>query len=97
MSKSKLKDTYTEAFEEYQDKQYLPGYYVGGKMHPALKAKTKAGGYAMLIGGIFLLVFYSFQLIGNLTLENIGWIIPMAVAIMLITVGIKFIKNNSRK
>jgi hypothetical protein len=79
---------------EYQDKMYLPGYYVGGKIHPALKAKTKVGGYLMLASGIFLLVIYLIQTIMNFSIENISMIIPIGFAILLVIVGCKFIKIN---
>ena len=88
---------YLDSIKEYQDKMYLPGYYVGGKIHPALKAKTKVGGYLMIISGVFLLPFYIFQLLNNLSFDNIGWIMPVGFAILLILVGFKFVKTNSQK
>lgn len=97
MKEKKKADSYTESIKKYQDKQYLPGYYVGGKIHPALKAKTKAGGYAMLIVGIFLLFFYVAQLLADFSVNNLGWIIPAAFALLLIIVGVKFIKTNPHK
>lgn len=92
MSKRSKTGTYLESFNQYQGKQYLPGYYVGGKIHPALKAKTKVGGYLMLIGGSFLFLFYLFQLLIDLSFNNIGWIMPIIFSILLIIVGIKFIR-----
>lgn len=97
MKKRNKTKSYTETFVEYQSKQYLPGYYVGSKTHPVLKAKTKAGGYLMLIVGIFLFCFYLFQLINNLSSENIVWIGPIGFSILLIIVGFKFIKHNFHK
>ncbi len=97
MKKQKSETNYLESFTEYQDKMFMPGYYVGGKIHPALKAKTKAGGYLMVIGGVSLLSFYLFIFFQNFALENISVIIPIAFALLLIMVGIKFIKLNSQK
>lgn len=96
MKQRKKEESYLDSFTEYQDKMYIPGYYVGGKIHPALKAKTRVGGYVMVIGGILLLCFYLIQLFSDISLENIGWIMPIAFALLLITAGFKFIKINSR-
>ena len=97
MKEEKKEESYLDSFKEYQDKMYMPGYYVGGKIHPALKAKTKAGGYLLIVTGIFLLAFYLFQLLKNFSFENIGLIMPIAFAILLIVVGYKFIKINVHK
>lgn len=97
MKQRKREEDYLDSFKEYQDKMYIPGHYIGGKMHPALKAKTKAGGYGMVIAGIFLLSFYLIQLLSDLSFENIGWIMPIAFSLLLITVGFKFIKINAHR
>jgi len=95
MVKAKKAESHLKSFIEYQDKMYLPGYYLGGKISPALKAKTKVGGYLMVASGIFLLLFYNIQLFSNYSLENMGWIVPIAFASLLIIVGLKFIRLNS--
>lgn len=95
-NKIKKEKSYLETTIEYQDKRSLPGAYVGGDLHPAFLAKTKAGGYFMFLGGIFLFGVYTLLLIMDFRLENLGWIIGQIFAILLIIVGIKFIKLNKK-
>lgn len=95
MQKNKV-NNYTDSFVEYQGKQYIPGYYIGSKIHPLLKAQTKTGGRIMIIVGIFLFVVYSFQLINNFSLTNIGWVMPISVSLLLIMVGQKFVRKNQK-
>jgi hypothetical protein len=97
MERQKKEDGYLKSFREYQNKIYLPGYYVGSKIHPALKAKTKIGGYSMVIAGILLLVLYLPQLVINFAVEKTQLIVIAVIALLLIIVGIKFIKINSHK
>lgn len=92
--KKKKGESYLDSFREYQDKMNLPGYYTAGRIHPALKAKTKAGGYALLIGGIFLLCFYLVQLVSDFSIEKVVWVFPIGVAVLLIIAGMKLIKRN---
>jgi len=97
MTKNKENTNYIESLKEYQDKQYLPEYYTGGKIRPALKAKTKSGGYLLLFGGIFLLDFYLYQLVNNFAFEDFGWIFPIGFSVLLIIEGVRFIKLNRHK
>jgi hypothetical protein len=95
MKKARKEESYIETMIDYQDKRSLPGAYIGGNLHPAFKAKTKAGGYFMLLGGISLLGPYSLLLLIDFRLENLGWIIGIVFAILLVIVGIKFIRHDS--
>ncbi|MBP9797787.1 hypothetical protein KBC70_01430 [Candidatus Woesebacteria bacterium] len=100
-SKSKLnkqkKNNYLESFIEYQDKQYLPGAFLGGEIHPALKAQSRIGGYLMIIAGTFLFVFYMSPLFGNLPIDNVLRLFPLVFSSLLILVGWKFARGKTRK
>jgi hypothetical protein len=93
--KNLKQETYLDTMIKYQEKQYSPGAYLGGDIHPALQAKTKAGGYAMVAGGTFLLPIIFYHLVTHFSLEEIPIITPLLFALLLILVGIKFIRNNS--
>ncbi len=96
--KKKKNGSYLESFKEYQNKMYIPGYFIGGKIHPSLRAKTKVGGYGMVIAGTFLFTFYLLQLVTKFSIESIVWLlIPIAFSTLLILVGVKFIRINSNK
>jgi hypothetical protein len=94
MSKGEKEESYLESLKEYQDKMYVPGYYTGNKVHPALKAKTKAGGYLMIISGAVILFFSLFSSFSSFSFENIGGFVFMALALLLILAGLKFIKSR---
>lgn len=95
MKKQKEK-TYTASIKEYQNKMYQPGAYTNGTIHPALKAKTKVGGYGLIVAGVLLFIFGFIQLL-NPSLINMGGILHFFLAILLIIVGIKFLKQNTPK
>jgi hypothetical protein len=97
MKKRKKEESYLNIMKDYQNKMNLPGSYLGGNLHPIFISKTKTGGYFMLLGGIILFFFYSFFLFWDFKVENIGWILGILFAVLLIVVGIKFIKLNSQK
>lgn len=84
---------YSESLKEYQEKIYSPGHYTGGRIHPALKTKTKAGGWGMILAGIILLIFGITQLL-NFSLINMGGIFHLFLSTLLIIVGIKFLRQN---
>ncbi len=63
MKAEKKKESYLDSFKDYQDKIYSPGHYVGGKIHPALKAKTKAGGYFRVLEEYSFWCFMQFSLV----------------------------------
>lgn len=104
-SKSKVKRNttpYLDSFIDYQDKQYLPGSFLGGDIHPALKAQSKIGGYLMIITGILLFMFYVSPKSGNLPIEEdtltlFFWVFPAVFSVLLILVGFKFAKTKPRK
>ena len=101
-SKSKTrnskKTSYLSSFIDYQDKMYLPGSFLGGEIHPALRAQSRVGGYLMIITGIFLLIFYVSPLIGNISIEEDNdtlafALFPLLFSILLIFVGQRFTKK----
>lgn len=97
MRNEKKKQSYLDAFIEYQDKMYLPGFYTGSKIPLGLHARTKVGGYVMTIVGIILFVVYLFLALSSSSLENILCIVPLMFAVLLIIVGIRLIRIISSK
>lgn len=79
------KHNYPQEFLEHQNKQYLPGYYLGGKIPLMFRAKTKAGAYWL----IFLAVIYLFSTIVSFLYpqnsSNSNRLINLIVSLILIT------------
>ncbi len=53
-------------FLEWQEHQYTPGYYTGGKVHPLYKTRNKAVQYFILITsilGIVMMVLSALRLL----------------------------------
>lgn len=76
---------------------YLPGYYLGGRLPPFLRAKTKAGGYFLLITGVIALISsYTLILNNQISLENIGGIVIILYGVLAIMVGVKFINKKEK-
>jgi hypothetical protein len=102
--KKKKEENYLEKFIEWQNKQYLPGYYVGGRMNPMFVGKTKAGGYFLLFSGIitiFTAILYLlfgsdpfepklFSVIGAISLWG-------PAGVLQILVGIKFLHAHAKQ
>lgn len=80
MQKKDDSEQYTEDFLEWQNKQYLPGSYLGGNLPPAYKYGGRKIGYAFLIQGLIYLpigILFWFQ--PDKTIESIGLIVLGAV------------------
>ncbi len=93
----KKRNSYLESIKEYQNKMYLPGFYTGGKINPYLLAKTKAGGYFLLLTGSMCLIIFLIQLLRPISIENLAAILFLLLyAILALTAGIKFLCLNKK-
>ena len=96
MNKKNNKSDYLDSFIEYQGKQYLPGYYVGGKIHPSFKSKTKTLGYFLLFEGIFSIILAIVIIIASTQFENETKIYTIFSAFLVIILG-TFLYYRSKK
>ncbi|MDO8658584.1 MAG: hypothetical protein Q7K55_07610 [Candidatus Levybacteria bacterium] len=88
MTKKNNESDYLDSFIEYQGKQYLPGYYVGGKIDPSLKSKTKASGHLLLFGGVFSLILAPIFIIISTPFDDTTRMYTISSAILIVIVGI---------
>ena len=99
---------YLNDLEEWNNNQYNPGYWVGGKIPPHIKAMNKAGsktiGLIALINGIIILIFTidsilnnSFQNTEDIILALPGNIVGGFSGILLVWAGIQRIKESILK
>ena len=78
---------YTQDFLEHQEKQYSPGYYLGGKLPLMFKAKTKAGAYWL----IFLAIMYVVSLIVSTVSTQTGKTLSITnTALGVVLIGLTF-------
>ena len=99
---------YLNDLEEWNNNQYNPGYWLGGKIPPHIKVLNKAGGRTIgiisLISGIIMLIFTiesmltnSFQNPEDIILALTGNIVGGFFGILLVWAGIQRIKGSNTK
>lgn len=95
-AKKNRQKSYTEEFKKYQNKQYLPGYYTGSRIHPMFRAKTKAGGFwliliaCLMLGGFLLEITQNKILVSDMgKIYKIGVIIYLGIFVMIFLLGAK--------
>jgi len=100
MKQKAAKDNYIEDLKEYQDKQYLPGYYVGGKLPLALKYPTRRLGWLFLFLAALSVVFgliswsagdFSWSSIMD---GGIGNLLPLVIIILYLLIAIKLLSKK---
>lgn len=78
--------------KEWQDHRYDPGYFVGGKIDPLLKARRpNKYGYLLIFSGLCSLVFALFV--------RDHWyeaVLQLAVAMLLIAAGAKLVVRRNQ-
>jgi len=99
MQKTSDTNNYLDDLKEYQDKQYLPGYYVGGKLPLALKYPTRRLGWVFLVFGLFMAVVLLIAMITGgssdswlSTAENIG--LPTVFLVLYVLIGLRLITKK---
>lgn len=91
------RNSYLESIKEYQNKMYLPGFYTGRKINPYLLAKTKAGGYFLLLTGSMSLLIFLIQLLRPIRIESLAILFFLFIyAVLALAAGIKFIRLNKK-
>lgn len=103
-------ENYIEELKEWQEHQYDPGYYTGGKIHPSLRKPGKPKVYGVFIIAVSLLfsvplvviVVKSISNKNTFKLENIFFfsifvILFAGVLILQVIAGIRRIKESTGK
>lgn len=81
--------------KEWQEHRYDVGHFMGGNIHPLLKAaRPNKYGYLLILGGLGILIIVFFG--RNHMLYWYYAALQMCVALLMITAGVKLIKRPSR-
>lgn len=95
MSKKKP-DDYLQDLQDWQNHQYTPGYYTGGRIPPQLKHGRKRMGYLYLFLGIIYGAFFIFSFfIGNSTFS---WskLILIAWPTLMVLMAFRFFQREKK-
>lgn len=91
---------YINEFVEWQEHQYVPGYYTGGKIPPFVTKPGRSGmmGIIMVITGSFTIVMFLIAFIVGLSTQNIFQDLASSLALVgaglaQIFAGLKYIKK----
>lgn len=101
MCMKERKESHIDDLKEWQRKQYLPGYYLGGKIHPIFKQRTKGLAFGLIVLGIFFVLFgLGFVLFGRTgeSWLNAGWFSVFGVLLLVagISIGIHLQKKSHK-
>ncbi|HSR89637.1 MAG TPA: hypothetical protein VLK22_04595 [Candidatus Udaeobacter sp.] len=94
-NQEKNENDYISELKDWQDHQYTPGYFVGGRIPVWLKypGKPKLLGLVFLSAGLFGLTIFIYKIIvGTLIQNKEDWFqlpFPLLFIIILILIGIK--------
>lgn len=98
---NKKEDNYIDELRDWQDHQYTPGYFVGGRIPVWLKypGKSRLLGLLYLIPGLFGLGLLIYQFItGTLIQSQNDWFqlpVPLLLIILSILFGIKQLRKKN--
>ena len=107
--KNRHKNTYIHKLQEWQDKQYLPGYYLGGNIPPQVSqpGNPKLLGWFWIVQGVFglLLTIVFFSVFYEDIFQSIRYFIVIfgvflffsCVCLLQIIGGIHYLKKAYRK
>lgn len=85
-------DNYTKDLKEWQEKQYQPGEYLGGKFSPIFKYASKKLGILLLVIGTFVILTSIFLIaMGE---DKITSILGIIFGNLLIAGGMRKIRNK---
>lgn len=93
---------YTEDFKEWQEKQFQPGEYLGGKLPPHLKWPNRGLGFLYFLVGVITLIILGMIILrpdqSFFTRENtVGNITSLLFIFLYLAVGLKLITKNRKK
>lgn len=98
ISRSKSpKINYVEEIIEWQEKQYLPGEYLGGKLPPHLRWPTRRLGFVFLSCSIIGFVFVATEiptLITSSWVDNLGSITVITMTVLTFLAAIKILRKK---
>ncbi len=97
--KNRLKDNYIDEFKEWQNHQYDPGYYTGGKIPPYIHKPRypKIKGVLYIFGGLLILFVLLIPILTGLSSKEdipliiIAFILFGLFSFIFIYSGIKYI------
>ena len=97
----KKDDNYPNEFKEWQDNQFNPGHYTGGKTPVWLKhpVKPKILGALFLLYGLWNAGLFIYELIYRHSFDAAGYwfevIAPLIFTVLSILIGIKLLKKKN--
>lgn len=96
-TKARESDEYMQKLKEWQDKQFVPGYYTGGRIHPLLShpGKPQLLGVLLLILGLPMPVIEVISLVrGDADLLEAA--IPVIFSLIICAAGIRLLFKKHR-
>jgi len=101
MSKHSKQDDPLDEFREWQDHQFVPGYYLGGRVPPFLKGKVpNRFGYALLGTGILSIVGTVATLLSpRYQQTGVDWyflFFGISIGVLQLIAGVKLLQKPER-
>lgn len=101
MRKKQKKNNYIDGLKEWQEHQYTPGYYLGGKIpHYFFNRKPNILGLSFLLLGVIEFIVFAFsfvQIFYGYYDSLIGSIIFLLFSVIQILVGIKLLQKPRKR
>jgi len=104
MRKPKEPKSSIDTFQEWQEHQYLEGYYVGGRIPPFyLGKRPNRFGYGLLASGIFFALItvlgaFSWARFGDSDLWSLSAIVVIgAIAALQLMAAVRLLQKSSEK